>query len=122
MLLDLETIRYLGRKIRTTIRATPPTQYSWSWRARLRRPKQRLRSVIARERQMPKMLAAARANLKNPPKIYTEVAIEQMPGMIGFFQKDVPSAFTAVKDQALLNQFHQANAAVIGELQAMKSS
>jgi uncharacterized protein (DUF885 family) len=81
-------------------------------------PEERLRSVIARERQIPKMLAAARANLKNPPRIYTEIAIEQMPGMIGFFQKDVPSAFTAVKDQALLAQFHQANAAVIAELQA----
>jgi uncharacterized protein (DUF885 family) len=81
-------------------------------------PEERLRSVIARERQIPKMLAAARANLKNPPRIYTEVAIEQMPGMIGFFQKDVPSAFTAVKDPALLNEFHRANDAVIAELQA----
>jgi uncharacterized protein (DUF885 family) len=81
-------------------------------------PEERMRSVIARERQIPKMLAAARANLKNPPRIYTEVAIEQMPGMIGFFQKDVPSAFTAVKDPALLNRFHQANDAVIAELQA----
>jgi uncharacterized protein (DUF885 family) len=81
-------------------------------------PEERLRSVIAREREIPKMLEAARANLKNPPRIYTEVAIEQMPGMIGFFQKDVPSAFTGVKDPALLNRFHQANAAVIGELRA----
>jgi uncharacterized protein (DUF885 family) len=81
-------------------------------------PEERLRSVIARERQIPKMLAAARANLKNPPRIYTEVAIEQMPGMIGFFQKDVPSAFTAVKDTALLNEFHRANDAAIAELQA----
>jgi uncharacterized protein (DUF885 family) len=81
-------------------------------------PEERLRSVIARERQIPKMLAAARANLKNPPRIYTEVAIEQMPGMIGFFQKDVPSAFTAVKDPVLLNQFHQANDAAIAEFQA----
>ena len=81
-------------------------------------PEERLRSVIARERQMLKMFAAARANLKNPPRIYTEVAIEQMPGIISFFQKDVPSAFTAVKDPALPNQFYQANTAVIGELQA----
>ena len=43
-------------------------------------PEERLKSLIARERQMPKVLADARANLKNPPKIYTEVAIEQLPG------------------------------------------
>src|SRR3982751_1362507 len=37
----------------------------------------RLRSVIARERQMPKVFDEARNNLKNPPRIYTEIALEQ---------------------------------------------
>ena len=50
----------------------------------------RLRSVIARERQIPAVFDAARANLKNPPRIYTEIAIEQLPGIVSFFQKDVP--------------------------------
>lgn len=45
----------------------------------------RLRSVIARERQIPGVFAAARANLKNPPRIYTEIAIEQLPGIVSFF-------------------------------------
>jgi len=80
-------------------------------------PAERLRSVIARERQMPKLFEDARVNLKNPPRIYTEVAIEQLPGIISFFQKDVPLAFTSVKDAALLTQFHEANAIVIRELQ-----
>lgn len=79
---------------------------------------ERLKSVIARERRMPAMFAAARANLKNPPRIYTEIALEQLPGIVSFFQKDVPLAFTAVKDRALLDQFHQTNAAVIRELEA----
>ena len=78
-------------------------------------PEERLRSLIARERQMPEDAGGgADETWKNPPRIYTEVAIEQMPGMIGFFQKDVPSAFTPVKDAALLTQFHRANGAVIG--------
>ena len=38
---------------------------------------ERLRSLVSREKQMPAVLAAARENLKNPPKIYTEIAIEQ---------------------------------------------
>ncbi len=50
-------------------------------------PEARLRSLIERERQMPQVLAAARANLKNPPKIYTEIAIEQVPGIIDFFRE-----------------------------------
>ncbi len=84
-------------------------------------PEERLKSVIARERQMPKMFADARANLKNPPRIYTEVAIEQLPGIVSFFEKDVPLAFAAVKDRALLDQFHQANAAVVRELQSYQT-
>ncbi|HZS43502.1 MAG TPA: DUF885 domain-containing protein [Blastocatellia bacterium] len=79
-------------------------------------PDQRLKSLIARERQMPKVFDAARANLKNPPKIYTEVAIEQVPGIVSFFQNDVPSAFKDVKDEKLLSEFKTANQAVIDAL------
>ncbi len=79
-------------------------------------PEVRLRSLIARERQMPKVLAAARENLRNPPKIYTEVAIEQLPGIAGFFENDVPLAFQQVTDAKLLAEFHQTNAAVIAAL------
>ncbi len=65
----------------------------------------RLRSLIAREKLMPKLFAEGKANLRNPPKIYTEVAIEQLPDTVTFFQNDVPLAFKDVKDQALLNEF-----------------
>jgi len=78
---------------------------------------QRLRSVIARERQMPRVLQNARENLKNPPRIYTQIAIEQLPGIIAFFRSDVPAAFSGVHDGALLSEFHQKNNAVIGALQ-----
>ena len=78
---------------------------------------QRLRSVIARERQMPRVLQNARENLKNPPGIYTQIAIEQLPGIIAFFRSDVPAAFSGVHDGALLSEFHQKNNAVIGALQ-----
>jgi len=72
-------------------------------------PADRLKSVIARERQFPTVFDAARANLKNPPRIYTEVAIEQLPGIVSFFQNDVPSAFKEVKDPALLAEFKKSN-------------
>jgi uncharacterized protein (DUF885 family) len=80
-------------------------------------PDDRLRSLIAREAQMPALLAAARVNLKNPPRIYTEIAIEQLPDIISFFQNDVPSAFTDAKDPALKAHFATTNAKVIAELQ-----
>jgi len=43
---------------------------------------ERLRSLVAREKQMPAVLAEARVNLKNPPRIFTEIAIEQLPGTV----------------------------------------
>ncbi len=76
----------------------------------------RLQSVIARERQFPSVFAAARANLRNPPRIYTEIAIEQLPGIISFFQNDVPTAFKQVTDAKLLGEFHQSNDLAIGLL------
>ena len=81
-------------------------------------PNDRLRSLIAREKLMPSRLDQARANLKNPPHIYTEIAIEQLPGIISFFEKDVPSAFTEAKDTALNAEFKQTNAAVIAALKS----
>jgi uncharacterized protein (DUF885 family) len=81
-------------------------------------PEERLRSVIARERQMPRVFEAARANLKDPPQIYTQVALQQLPGIIHFFQQDVPAAFKEVKDHKLLEEFKQSNQAAIDALGA----
>jgi uncharacterized protein DUF885 len=79
-------------------------------------PEQRLRSLIARERLMKNVLGQARANLRNPPRIYTEVALEQLPGIAGFFKNDVPAAFKNVSDCTLLDEFHASNQAVINAL------
>jgi hypothetical protein len=81
-------------------------------------PADRLKSVIAREKQIPAVFEAARKNLKNPPPIYVGIALEQIPGLISFFQKDVPEAFKDVKDQALLAQFQSANQKVMDELKS----
>ncbi len=81
-------------------------------------PDDRLKSLIAREQQMPHALDAARANLKNPPRIYTEIALQQLPGIIAFFQNDVPSAFEKATDQATKSEFAKSNADVIAALQS----
>jgi uncharacterized protein (DUF885 family) len=79
---------------------------------------ERLRSLVDRERQMPGLLENARVNLKNPPHIYTEIAIEQLPGIIHFFENDVPAAFTDAKDSALKEEFGHTNATVIAALKS----
>jgi uncharacterized protein (DUF885 family) len=82
----------------------------------------RLRSLAAREKLMPDTLLEARKNLKNPPKIYTEIALEQIDGLISFFQTDVPAAFLSGPDAATDAEakaaFATTNAAVI---EALKS-
>lgn len=81
-------------------------------------PDERLRSLVAREKQMPALFAEARVNLKNPPRIFTEIAIEQLPGIISFFESDVPEAFADAKDPALKSEFADTNAAVIASLKS----
>jgi len=76
----------------------------------------RLRSVIAREREIPRVLAAARQNVSNPPRVYTQVALQQMPDNIKFFQNDVPAAFRDVHDPKLLADFKASNDAAIEAL------
>ena len=80
-------------------------------------PGDRLRSLIAREKRMPAALDAAHQNLKNPPRIYTEIALEQLPDIITFFQSDVPQALQKAQDQQLKTEFAQSNGAVIKALQ-----
>ena len=84
-------------------------------------PDVRLRQLIAREKSMPTALAEARKNLDNPPRVYTEIAIEQIDGNRGFFQTAVASAFPTVTDKALLAELKQANDAVIAAFAEYKS-
>jgi len=81
---------------------------------------QRLKSLISRLNLMPNALAEARSNLDNPPRIYTQIAIEQVDGNRDFFASDLPAAFAEVKDAALLAEFKTANDAVIDALENYK--
>jgi uncharacterized protein (DUF885 family) len=84
-------------------------------------PEERLRQLMLREKAMPAALAEARKNLQNPPRVYTEIAIEQIDGNRDFFKTAVAAAFPTVKDQALLDEFKQANDAVIAAFDDYKT-
>src|SRR5216683_1635440 len=84
-------------------------------------PDDRLRSVVAREKQFPQYFASARANLKNAPKIYTEIALEQLPGTVDFFEKDVPTAFIDAHDSTTKADFAASNAAAVASLRAYEN-
>jgi uncharacterized protein (DUF885 family) len=73
----------------------------------------RLKAAVEREKLIPQVLLEARKNLKNPPKIYTEIALEQIDGLVSFFQNDVPSAFADATDVPTKAAFAKSNAVVV---------
>ena len=46
-------------------------------------------NAIARMKQIPAVVVAARENLKNPPRVVLETAIRQNQGSIGFYESDI---------------------------------
>jgi uncharacterized protein (DUF885 family) len=74
---------------------------------------ERLRSVAARLQAVPAVLAAMRANVENPPKEFTDLAIRMAAGSVGFFQRTVAdwARPAAGNDAALLRKFESANSA-----------
>lgn len=61
----------------------------------------RLQAILAREREIPRLFREARENIKNPPRIYVEVAIEQSRGGMEFFEEVVPSVAQQISDRDL---------------------
>ena len=117
MLLTLETIRSWEKNADNYSSTCANAAFTLMER-KFASPDDRLRSLIAREKQMPALFQDARVNLKNPPRIYTEIAIEQLPGIVSFFEHDVPLAFAEAKDSALKAEFERTNAAVIAGLKS----
>jgi uncharacterized protein (DUF885 family) len=74
-------------------------------------PAERLRSVTARLRGVPALMAAMRANVTNPPKELTDLAIRIAGGSVGFFRNDVATwaRGAAGTDSAALRAFTVAN-------------
>ncbi len=79
----------------------------------------RMRSVTAREVAALKNLEVARTNLQPSltPKVYVDIALDQMPATIGFFNNDVPLAFAKVADGPDKQAFAKANANLVAAIQ-----
>ncbi len=68
----------------------------------------RLKAVIDRLEALPRLLAQAKKNLKNPPKVFTDFAIAQNAGNLKTLQKQLPKLFAAYPE--LGKKFEPANA------------
>lgn len=69
----------------------------------------RLKSLVARAKRIPEVLANTRANVVNPPGIYTQVAIARVQAQIGFLQNSFPQAVAGATSGSLKAEFNTAN-------------
>ena len=69
---------------------------------------QRARRVLSKLRQTPRLIQAARDNVKDPPGIFVKVGIETMRGVLTFIEQDLPRAFSSVDDLHLLGELADA--------------
>jgi uncharacterized protein (DUF885 family) len=69
---------------------------------------ERARRVLSKLRQTPRLIQAARDNVKDPPGIFAKVGIETMRGALKFIEEDLPRAFASVDDLHLLGDLADA--------------
>lgn len=83
-------------------------------------PKERrLESVIHRLQEVPTVMAAMKANVENPPKEFTDLAIRMASGSVGFYKETVAEwAKDASGGDVRLNEwFAKANAGAIAAME-----
>ncbi len=68
----------------------------------------RARRVLSKLRQVPRLVQAARDNIKDPPGIYVKVGIDTWRGTMSFIERDLPRAFSGVDDMHLLGDLADA--------------
>ena len=80
----------------------------------------RMQAAIAREREIPAVLAAGKANIEHPPRAFVEIAIRSVTGSINFYRDGAPKAFAAVENAALKRDFAISNEAAIAAFEDYK--
>ena len=74
----------------------------------------RLRAFIDYARGLPKVAQQIKHNLRTPlPLTYVQIGRISFGGLASYFEKEVPSIFSPVQDQALQESFHEANTLAI---------
>ena len=69
---------------------------------------ERARRVLSKLRQTPRLIQAARDNIKEPPGIFVKVGMETMRGALTFIDEELPRAFSDVDDLHLLGDLADA--------------
>jgi hypothetical protein len=73
----------------------------------------RARRVLSKLRQVPRLIQAARDNIKDPPAILVKVGLDTWRGVKTFIDSDLPRAFSSVDDLHLLADLADASAEAV---------
>lgn len=98
---ELETIRTWERSPQVyadTLAASLATQTVFTYAPQ----EERARRVLSKLRQVPRLIQAARDNVKEPAAIFVKVAADTLRGTMSFIDGDLPRAFASVDDLHLL--------------------
>src|SRR6185436_18943060 len=57
---------------------------------------ERARRIVSKLRQVPRLVQAARDNIKEAPGIFVKVGLESWRGTLRFIEKDLPKAFSSL--------------------------
>jgi len=69
---------------------------------------ERARRVLSKLRQAPRLMQAARDNVKDPPGIFIKVGLESLRGTLRFIEDDLPRAFANLDDLHVLGDLADA--------------
>lgn len=81
-------------------------------------PTERARRVLSKLRQTPKLIQAARTNIKDPPGIFAKIGGDTFKGTLKFIEHDLPRAFRDVDDLHLLGDLADASTEAANAIRA----
>jgi uncharacterized protein (DUF885 family) len=77
---------------------------------------ERARRILSKLRQAPRLMKAARDNVKDPPGIFVKVGLEALRGVLKFIEADLPRALSEVDDLHLLGDLADASTEAVDAL------
>jgi uncharacterized protein (DUF885 family) len=82
---------------------------------------ERMQALIARMDAIPRVIAAARANLRDVPRVFAETAVRLTQGTLSFLRTHLPAALAAqgvaAVEPALVQRFQAAHSRAVAEIE-----
>jgi uncharacterized protein (DUF885 family) len=78
----------------------------------------RMKQIVTKLRGVPSLLAAARANIRTPPRVFVDRAAAMFRGAADLLARDMPLAFANVDDAALQAELHASAASARSAIEA----